>query len=276
MMGSQAPSLASGITPKISPTSGILQPGSVNRIPLIRKDDGSIDMDAVKYYLNFHYLPIENIKYINDQIDALANKIVSTIIGDVVSADESSKNELQVGKSIIVLENTLIAMADDFNEIREYSDKSMCDLMYGTDAVKPEIFYGTSFFLQSENELMDSLAKAPNPLERRNILAQINRNKFKNNHELKERACLLYKLIPFVSDADFDKALNSQLITDEQKYLYLQFDRWINIFEANFGNIVEFAENISDDEKVSLKIINDLLINLIQQENGQRKDSEPV
>jgi len=167
-------------------------------------------------------------------------------------------------------------MADDFNEIREYSDKSMCDLMYGTDVVKPEIFYGTSFFLQSESELMDSLAKAPNPLERRNILAQINRNKFKNNHELKERACLLYKLIPFVSDADFDKALSSQLITDEQKYLYLQFDRWVSIFEANFGNIVEFAENISDDEKVSLKIINDLLINLIQQENGQRKDSEPV
>lgn len=263
IIGSQAPSEYSTTGNQATQTSGILQPGSVNKIPVMRKDDGSVDMEAVKYFINFHYLPVENIKKLEERVNEIRKDIISTIIGDVVSSNESSKNELQVGKSIIVLENTLISLADDFNVVRYNSDKAMLDLKNGVGKIEPKIFYGTSFFLQNESELMNQFATAPNPLERRNILETINKNKFKNNQDLRQRATILYKLMPFVSDKDYEQSSAKGLVDKPTSYLYLQFNKWISKFEAEYGDIVIFANTISKDKNEALIVINNLLLEMI-------------
>ena len=92
---------------------------------------------------------------------------------------------MQIEKSIIVLENTLISLADLFNHIRAISDKNMLALKYGKDRVNEVfVFYGTDFFLESQSKLFIDLEKAPNPIERKNILTRINQNKYKNNQKM--------------------------------------------------------------------------------------------
>jgi hypothetical protein len=244
---------------------GDLQAGTIHDIPIeaIKKDDGSLDMDAVKSYLNFHYIPVEALDYMKERISEIENSILSTIIGTIDTSNEESKNELQIEKSIIVLENTLINLADNLNKIRKESDYNMLALKYSKEKVNEVfIFYGTDFFLESTTKLYDDLAKASNPIERKNILVRINQNKYKNNHDQMVRAKLLYDLLPYTTDADFDIARSVGLDPITLQY-QLRFNYWIGLFEAQYGDIVTFWMDLESDSATRLTLINNLIIQII-------------
>ena len=261
-MGSQVAEFHSENTEKV----GDLQAGTIHDIPIesITKDDGSLDMEAVKSFLNFFYVPTEALTYLKDRINEIENSIISTIIGTIDSSNEESKNELQIEKSVIVLENTLIYFADNLNTIRKASDYNMLSLKYGKERVNEVfIFYGTDFFLDSQSKLYEDLEKAPNPIERKNLLVRINQNKYKNNKDQMIRQKLLYDLLPFVSDKDFEIAAPS--LDQITKQYQLRFNYWIGIFEAIYGDIVTFFGELDTDTAARLKLINDLIINIIKE-----------
>lgn len=248
--------------------TGDLQPGTIHEIDPanIRNNDGSINMDVVTNWLNFHFTPIEPMSYLNDRIKGLERSIKSAIIGDVVESNEESKNELQIEKSISVLENNLTSLAEEFNYIRKKRDTDMLGLRYGIDRVN-EVFihYGTDFFLDSQTKLFEDLKNAPNSLERKNIIKRINQNRHKNNHDLMSRQMILYDLMPYCSDKDFEMALNTQTVSDINLQYQLRFTYWISQFEVRYGNIVMFWKSLDDlDNAQKLTIINDLIIQLIK------------
>lgn len=261
--------------------TGDLQPGTIHEIPInaIRSDDGSINMDAVKNYLNFHYTPIEALEFINRRIADIERSIVSTIVGDVLESSEASKNEDQIAKSISILENTLRSLAETLNRVRKLSDFDMLALKYGVDQVN-EVFihYGTDFFLESQTKLFDDLAKAPNTLERKNIIVRISNNRYKNNSDQLSRQKLLYDLMPFVSDKDFEQALELQIVSQVNKDYQLRFNYWIDQFEAYYGDIVTFYKSLDTVTKAEkLVLINNLIIELIYkqlQSATQTKENE--
>ena len=260
---------------------GDLQPGTVHEVPLgaIQDADGNINVAAVTNYLNFHYTPVEALTYLNDRIKEYEESILVTIVGDIVTGTEEAKNIPQIEKSIAVLENTLISLAEKLNRIRKISDTDMLSLKYGKDLVN-EVFihYGTDFFLDSETKLFDDLQKAPNSLERKNIIVRINQNRYKNNTDILSRQTLLYDLMPYVSDIDFDKALAQQTVSDINKEYQLRFTYWISQFEANFGDIVQYYKEMDNDKEIRIASINNLIIELINkekpEENGNSNLSE--
>ena len=248
--------------------TGDLQPGTVHEIPIdaIRSDDGSINMDAVKNYLNFHYTPIEALEFINKRIAEVERSIVSTVVGDVLESNESAKNEDQIAKSVSILENTLRSFAEAFNRIRKLSDYDQLALKYGTERVN-EVFihYGTDFFLESQSSLFDDLAKAPNALERKNIIVRISNNRYKNNADQLSRQQLLYDLMPFVSDKDFSQALELDIVSAINKDYQLRFNYWIDQFEALYGDIVTFYKVMDNESKAErLVFINNIITELIK------------
>ena len=254
------------LTKKTNKGESLLQAGTINKVPLeaIRNDDGSINMAAVTNYLNFFYIPVDILKYINEKIEALKISIISTVVGDHLESKEAAKNELQIEKSLSVLENTLFSLSETFNRIRKLRDTDYLNLMYGKDRVNNIfIHYGTDFFLDSQTKLFEDLEKAPNSLERKNIIVRINNNKYKNNIEALGRQKILYDLIPYVSDKDFDKAIETQIIDDVIKSYQLRFSYWISQFEALYGDIVNFYNNIESDNATKLTQINTLIIGLI-------------
>ena len=90
-----------------------------------------------------------------------------------------------------------------------------------------------------------------------------------------ERDVLLYHLMPFAADEDFDKAITRGVDTTTFKYQN-RFNYWISLFEAQFGDILVFAQAIEGSESEKILLINNLIINLITktQENEQ-KNSTP-
>jgi len=250
--------------------SGDLNPGTIHEVPLeaLQDSDGNINTDAVVNYLNFHYTPIEALNYLNERIQQIEESIIVTMVGDLITGSEEAKNIPQVEKSLTVLENTLINIAYKLNTIRKSSDTNMLSLKYGKELVN-EVFihYGTDFFLDSESKLFDDLQKAPNSLERKDIIVRINRNRYKNNIDILSRKEILYDLMPYVSDIDFDKALSQQTVSEIDKLYQLRFTYWISIFEAQYGDIVTFYNNLDVSKAEKLTLINNLIIDIIKQNN---------
>lgn len=267
LIGGQQPELYATNPPT---NSGILAAGTIHKIPPSVKDDGAFDMDIVKNYISFHFTPIEPLEFMNKRIKEIENSIISTLIGDIVNSNEESKNMLQIEKSITVLDNTLTDFGSMLNRIRTLSDTDMLSLRYGKDRVKDVfITFGTDFMIDSQTLLFDSLAKAPNVIERKNILKRINLNRYKNNQSQLLRNNLLYDLLPFISDADFEKGKASGIVSDINLKLQIRFSYWISKFEAMYGDIVTFyqEQDLSNDEK--LIFINNILIELIKEEDSQ-------
>lgn len=255
-------------------SSGDLQPGTIHEVHIssLQGADGNINTDPVVNYLNFHYLPIESLKYLNDRINELKSSIVATIVGDSVSGSDQAQNELQTEKNISILENTLFSLAETLNRIRSLSDKDMLSLKYGTKMVKDVfIHYGTDFFLDSRTKLYEDLEKAPNSLERKNLIIRINQNRYKNNQTQYVRQKLLYDVMPYVSDKDFEFALSQQIVTPENKALQTKFTYYIGRFESQYGDIVSFYNGLDIDKSQKIILINNLVMEIVKKDLPQQE-----
>jgi hypothetical protein len=275
IMGSQVAQIYSQ---NVTVGTGDLEPGTIHEIPInaLQDDTGKFDTSPVKDYLNFHYLPVESLKYLNDRVKELERNIVSVVVGDFLESNESSKNESQIQKSVSILENTLTDLAESINRIRKLSDTDMLSLKYGKDRIN-EIFihYGTDFFLDSESKLFDDLQKAPNALERKNLIVRISQNRYKNNYDKFSRQKILYDLMPYVSDKDFETAINTNSVSEINLQYQTRFIYWISLFETKYGDIVSFFSNMENSQKEKLTLLNNLIIDLIIKENDKTKNSEP-
>jgi hypothetical protein len=261
MMASQRASMFSDNPPS---GDGILQVGTIFKIPPIEKDGGGLDMEAVKNMINFHYIPVESLNYLKSRIQDIEGSIVYTLVGGIIDGlKEGSKNELQVEESLSVLQNTLIYFADSFNYIRKLSDQDMLMLKYGGRVREVSIFYGSDFFLDTESMLYNSLERAVNPIERKNILVRINQNRYRGNENKLNRQTILYDLIPYVSDKDFDYAV-AKGVMDETTFEYqTRFSYWISQFEAKYGDIVTFYNSMEEEKPQKLNLINKLILGII-------------
>ena len=252
----------------IIPTEGVLQTGTTIAVPRIVDDKGNINMDVVTDFIKFHYIPTEALTYLKTRIQEIERSIVTTIVGDATESREAAKNEMQIRKSVIVLENTLRRLSADFSRIRKLADTDFLGLKYGADRVNEvTCFYGTDFFLESEDELFTDFQTAPNPIERKNILLRITESKYRNNPEKLSRQVILNNLLPFISDTDFDRAVAKGLdpVTFD---LQNRFNYWIQQFESEYGDIVVFFAGMGEiTESLKYRAINDLIINLIPKKN---------
>jgi len=245
-------------------SGGDLQPGTIHEVPAdqLRNNDGSINMDIVKNFINFYHIPVDVLKYLNDRVKEIENLIISTIVGDVVESSEESKNKLQIEKSISVLENVLNVVAVKLNRIRRLSDTNMLGLQFGIENVNiVSAHYGTDFFLETQSQLIEEFNKAPNSLERKNIIVRINQNRYKNNTDSQLRSKLLYDLIPYVADKDFDTSKDK---IDNTTFQYqTRFTYWISQFEALYGDILIFYNETNGNNAYKLNFINTLIIKII-------------
>lgn len=249
--------------------SNVLAAGTVYEIPPVEKQDGSFDMEIIKNLILFDYLPVEPLEFLTNEIDKKEKSIISSLVGDLIESMELSKNTLQIERSNAVLDNTLTSFGKNIAYARSKSDADILRLRYGKERVI-SVFYtsGTDFMIDSQALLLDSLKNAPNAIERENILRRINQNRYKNNPYQYARASLLYDIIPFVSDTDFDKGVQSKIVDDITMKLQIQFNYWISRFEAIYGDIVEFYRS-SDLEKGEKQThIKDLITNIIQNESS--------
>lgn len=253
----------------------ILQAGNIISVPAVKKVDGSYDVELAKNFINFFYIPVESLEYLSKRIKEIEVSIITSVLGDYTEVNEAAKNEKQVSKSFVSKEDILRGLSLSLSRIRERSDYKLLALKYGPDRVIVEVFFGSDFFLETTQELYEMFKVAPNGIERRDIINRIAQSRNKFNKDKASRQMIQYKLLPYVSDDDFNKAVESLAVEPSIFQLQTRFTYWISLFEARYGDIVIFWNESKASESEKLIMINNLLlelinsnINLKKQENG--------
>lgn len=261
-MGSQQ---ASRTNAGINSEDTVMQAGTLVETPLVKKQDGSIDMDVVQNFLKFYHFPVECLTYMNEKIEKVERSIIANALGDYQQNNDSAKNADQVKGSLDNKQDKLRSLSANLTWVRNQSDYMLLALKYGRDAVNVSLFYGSDFFLDNESELLDMIKLAPNTIIRKNLIDRLSKTKNRFNKERAERETLLNSLMPFTTDTEFGTALAQFLVTDVEKKLQLRFDYWVSMFEARYGDILIFYQNTDATSSERLIMINNLLTDLIKE-----------
>lgn len=247
-------------------SGGDLQAGSMKNIAPIMKDGNTIDMDIVQNYFKFFHMPTESLKYIQERIQELQKTILESVIGVISNQNNTTQNELQVRSGFVSAEDKLRNFSAQLSRIRQRTDYNILALAYGKDNVSNQAFYGSKFFLETEAELYEVFKLSPNPIERRNTLLKISRTRNRFNEQAKERELILYHLLPYASDVDFKTAIDNAQVDSVTFQYQTRFNYWIGYFEADYGDIVEFWNDLGEiSNSQKLIIINNLIIEIINQ-----------
>lgn len=263
MIGGQKAHLAQEI---LSSTS-LAQPGTVIKVKPKLKD-GDIDMEQVEKFFNFFHMPVEPMRYIDERIQKIEQGLIVSLLGDFSEANEAAKNELQISKSFVSKQDKLRSLSVEMSRIRNLSDFKFLALQHGKDNVEVDCFYGSDFFLESQEDLNKLFDSAPNPIERENVLIKSSRNRNRFNPMRGQREEILYHLLPYCSDTDFDKA-NEKGIDPILFQYQVRFNYWIGLFEAEFGDILIFWQSLEGTDSEKIKLINGLITQIIVQANTQ-------
>jgi hypothetical protein len=205
--------------------------------------------------------------YLSTRIKEIEQSIIVSLLGDYSEANESAKNELQISKSYVSKEDRLRWLSMSLTRARERSDFKLLSLKYGSESVGVDIFYGSDFFLESQEELYDLINKSPNPIERHRTLNRLaqSSNRFNPNKALKES--IMYKLLPYSTDKDYASAQTAGQIDINVHELQTRFTFWISQFEAAYGDIAQFWKSMDNEDSEKLVLINNLLNQLISTSN---------
>lgn len=249
-----------------SNNDNVLQAGTQISIPLKPDDAGKYDMNVVKNFLNFHYMPIEALMYVKDRIQEIKQNIIISVTGDYQEQNQAAKNELQVSKSYISKQDKLRLISTTMSSVCQKSDFWSLALKYGPLKVYVERYFGSDFYIETEADLMNLFASAPNPIERKNILIRSSQNRNKYNHRKAKREKILYEILPFTTDAEFQKAIDLNTVSNEAKVLYNQFNYYVGLFESKYGDIVSFFDGINAEDNQRYQAIKSLISDLIAEE----------
>jgi len=243
-----------------------LQAGSRIKVPMIKKNDGGLDMDAVKNFLNLFYVPVDILAFINTRIGEIEKNIIVSILGDYSEASEEAKNETQVNKSYENKQDKLRAFAQNLTRIRNRSDWTMLSLKYSPESVIVDCFQGSDFFIETQEDIYNLIAKSPNAIESKILLQRLSRNRNKFNPDKGRRDALMYSLMPYAIDKDFERAINRNAVNDIIFEYQTRFSHWIGLFESKHGELVFFYDLIGGTDSEKIVLINNLILTIIKED----------
>lgn len=254
----------------------IIQAGSVIKLPVPKfGDDGERPFDLNANFVKFHYIPVDILKWWNEFVAEKYGEIRFQIVGrGLEDSNGQAKNKDQIARGNQILENTLIEFSAKMSKLQKSLDTKMLRIAFNSSFKDCVIDKGTDFYLETEFELRDSLAKAIDPIDKENLIERINYSIYKNSPQQLERSNLLYKLLPYstLTDSEF---IGMEGIDPILRELRLNFKYYIDSFEAEFGELNQFfneyfGENVNMIQK--LQMTRDLLTkNIIDYESVQTK-----
>ena len=262
-------------TSTVQGNKSLLQAGSNIKVPLdkIRKEDGSLDMEVLKNYVNFFYAPVEATEYLNKRVQELKVSIISNVVGDHSegSVPEGSKSPDEINSvTIVSKQDKLREFSKQMSRIRQRSDYNWLALKFGKENISNAAFYGSDFFLETQKDIYNLVKEAPNPIEQRSLLLKSARNRNRFNIDNFDRDKILYQLIPYATDRDFNLAVDKNQVGPVTFQYQTRFNYWISMFEAEVGDILTFWNMLGDkSEAEKVTIINNFILT-ITEENHEK------
>lgn len=246
----------------------VIQAGTVIGMPVPKfGENGEKPVDLNANFVKFHYIPVDILTWIDNFVDKKYSEIKYQLVGKGnEDSNGQAKNKDQISRGNQTLENTLIELSAKLSELQTSLDSKSLTIAFGKAFKKAYIDKGTDFYLETEFELRDSLAKSIDPIDKENIISRINYSVYKNNPNELLRNEILYKLLPYstITDSEF---IPMQGIDLKLRELRLNFSYYVDLFESQFGDInifmnEYFVENTSDIKKLNTArtLLNNLII----------------
>ena len=258
-------------TSTVQGNKSLLQAGSRISVPLdkIRLEDGTLDMEVLKNYVNYFYAPVEATEFLNKRIKEMRVSIISNVVGDHSegSVPEGSKSDAEINSvTIVSKQDKLRDLSKQISRIRQRSDYNWLALKFGKENISNVAFYGSDFFLETQKDIYDLVESAPNPIEQKSLLIKSARNRNRFNIDNFSRDKILYQLVPYAVNGDFKSAVDQKQIGPVTFQYQTRFNYWISMLEREVGDILTFWNTlgeISEAEKVT--IINKFVLTIIEE-----------
>jgi hypothetical protein len=252
-------------------------PGSVIQVPRPSEANDYADM---RKPVDITGIDVDSLTHKVEEIDRLKRQFYEDITGygGELTTDQA-KNEKQI---IAAFESRTLILRDhkkNWEMAIEWTDSTLCRLRYGKGFVSCTINLGTDFYLYDANDILevyevmrknDSDSTILDLLKDQYLAA-----KFKNNPEQLMREKIKEHLDPLrhISIGKATELYQRQLISPEDWILKLKFSTFVQRFEREEANLLEFGKDLDFDLRITK--IKDILTSYGKETKLPKPQPEP-
>lgn len=200
-----------------------------------------------------------SLDYNTEEEKRLADEIYSKVTGTGGEVQQKeSINEMQVTANFEDKKNVLLSLKNNFEKAQTFVDETICRLRYGESYLSSNINWGTEFYLYSTEDLQTiyNEAKKSGASEARldMIADQIIATENRNNPLQMQRMFLLKQLEPYrhLTLSELQGLANRQLIDPIMMLIKINFATFVDRFERENINILEFGSALPLDRKIDI------------------------
>lgn len=256
----------------------IAGPGSFLEVPIPSVADGVADLSNP---VQITTIDKDSLDYNVKECERLRDDIIVSIVGSGGNVSEKEAiNETQVSANFESKTSVLNTLKTNFEEAQKFVEDTVCRFRYGSSFISSSISWGTEFYVFTTSELYAKYKQAKDNgasnSELDAISQQILEVEYRNNPLVLQRMQILKQLEPYPHKTitEVISLFDKGLLEEELVRLKINFVSYIDRFERENINILEFATNRTLDEKI--KIIKDKLISYVQQENIRVRPAETI
>ena len=214
-----------------------------------------------------------SLDYNTTEEQRLAYEIFSKVTGSGGEVQQKvSINEMQVSANFEEKRNVLLSLKTNFEKAQQFIDDTICRLRYGETYLSCNVNWGTEFYLYSADDLQAMYTQAKNAgasEARLDMIAdQIISTENRNNPIQMQRMYLLKQLEPYrhLSLSQMQSLLGKSLIDPIMMIIKINFATFVDRFERENINIIEFGSSLPLDKKIN--IINQKFIDYAKEQQS--------
>ena len=246
----------------------IAGPGSFVEVPIPNQAEGVTDM---RNPIQITTIDRESLDYNVSECERLKNEIVISVVGTGGTVSEKEAiNETQVTANFESKTSVLNALKTNFEQAQKFIEDTVCKLRYGDAFISSSINWGTEFYVFTVTELYAKYKQAKDngasDSELDAISQQILEVEYRNNPLVLQRMLILKQLEPY-RHKTLQEVLNlydKSLLNLDLVRLKINFSSYIDRFERENINIIEFASNRTMREKID--IITEKLLDYVKED----------
>lgn len=200
----------------------------------------------------------DSLQYNVDEVKRLRTEIFTSVVGqggDVQA--KQSINEMQVEANFENKISVLNALKGNLEAARIFVDDTCCQLRYGDNFLGSSISMGTEFYIYSVDDLYAQYKQAKENGANESILDsihdQIIETEYRSDAQEMQRMLILKHLEPYrhFSFEEIMKLADKDLLDPIQLQIKINFSSFVDRFERENTNIIEFASQVEFDTKIT-------------------------
>lgn len=246
----------------------ITGPGSFVEVPIPNQAEGVSDM---RNPVGITTIDKDSLTYNVDECVRLRNDIIISVVGSGGTVSEKEAiNETQVAANFESKTSVLNNLKTNFEQAQKFVEDTICKLRYGDSFISSSISWGTEFYVFTVEQLYKKYEVAKkngaSESELDAITKQIVEVEYRNNPQVLQRMLILKQLEPYPHKTldEVLKLFEKALLDPKKVMLKINFSGYIDRFERDNINILQFGINKTLKEKIS--IINKKLLDYVTED----------